>query len=182
MAAHQWKQLVKHGQHRDKMKLMTNFSKFVISILFSLSVLQANAFSLEYDHFAINVKDLDTSAEFYAKVLKLEETFDGTELKHIRWFSIGGDKQLHVIQVDKPIPTESKGIHLALSTKDFEEFLQHLRTLKIPFEDWSGNDDTFNLRPDGVKQIYLRDPDGYWIEINDASLQWPTPKTPKPEK
>tara|TARA_R110000868_G_scaffold1389_10_gene10744 strand:+ start:3320 stop:3502 length:183 start_codon:yes stop_codon:yes gene_type:complete len=23
-------------------------------------------------------------------------------------------------------------------------------------------------RPDGVKQIYLQDPDGYWIEVNSA--------------
>jgi lactoylglutathione lyase len=23
-------------------------------------------------------------------------------------------------------------------------------------------------RVDGVKQIYFKDPDGYWIEINDA--------------
>jgi len=24
------------------------------------------------------------------------------------------------------------------------------------------------VRPDGVKQNFVRDPDGYWIEINDA--------------
>lgn len=23
-------------------------------------------------------------------------------------------------------------------------------------------------RPDGVQQIFVQDPDGYWIEINDA--------------
>jgi catechol-2,3-dioxygenase len=23
------------------------------------------------------------------------------------------------------------------------------------------------VRPDGVKQIYFQDPEGYWIEIND---------------
>ncbi len=24
------------------------------------------------------------------------------------------------------------------------------------------------VRPEGVKQTFVRDPDGYWIEINDA--------------
>jgi lactoylglutathione lyase len=27
---------------------------------------------------------------------------------------------------------------------------------------------TITTRVDGVKQIYFKDPDGYWIEINDA--------------
>jgi lactoylglutathione lyase len=29
---------------------------------------------------------------------------------------------------------------------------------------------TAGLRPDGVRQIYFQDPDGYWIEVNDAKF------------
>jgi lactoylglutathione lyase len=29
--------------------------------------------------------------------------------------------------------------------------------------------DVPQVRSDGVKQIFVQDPDGYWIEINDAA-------------
>ena len=43
-----------------------------------------------------------------------------------------------------------------------------LDALKIPYSDWPGAAHTVNHRDDGVRQIYFQDPDGYWIEINDA--------------
>jgi lactoylglutathione lyase len=43
-----------------------------------------------------------------------------------------------------------------------------LKKANIPFEDWAGKSGAITLRVDGVKQIYFQDPDGYWIEINDA--------------
>jgi lactoylglutathione lyase len=39
---------------------------------------------------------------------------------------------------------------------------------KIEYENWAGQKMTVTTRVDGVKQIYFKDPDGYWIEINDA--------------
>ena len=38
--------------------------------------------------------------------------------------------------------------------------------MKIVYSDWPGKSNTVNVRPDGVKQIYLQDPDNYWIEVN----------------
>jgi len=26
------------------------------------------------------------------------------------------------------------------------------------------------VRPDGVRQIYFQDPDGYWLEVNDSKF------------
>ena len=43
-----------------------------------------------------------------------------------------------------------------------------LKKNNIPFESWAGEKNTYTNRVDGVKQIYFKDPDGYWIEINDA--------------
>jgi catechol 2,3-dioxygenase-like lactoylglutathione lyase family enzyme len=31
-------------------------------------------------------------------------------------------------------------------------------------------DRAVTTRPDGIKQIYFQDPDGYWIEVNDSRL------------
>jgi catechol 2,3-dioxygenase-like lactoylglutathione lyase family enzyme len=48
-----------------------------------------------------------------------------------------------------------------------DAFIANLAAQKIEFEDWPGNKNKVNVRPDGIKQIYITDPDGYWIEIND---------------
>jgi lactoylglutathione lyase len=49
-----------------------------------------------------------------------------------------------------------------------DDFIKILKQGKIAFEDWQGKPNSVTLRVDGVKQIYFKDPDGYWIEINDA--------------
>ena len=38
----------------------------------------------------------------------------------------------------------------------------------IDYESWTGDKKGVTLRVDNVKQIYFQDPDGYWIEVNDA--------------
>jgi len=35
------------------------------------------------------------------------------------------------------------------------------------FEDWAGTKGAVTTRVDKVKQLYLQDPDGYCVEIND---------------
>jgi lactoylglutathione lyase len=39
---------------------------------------------------------------------------------------------------------------------------------KIEYENWAGDKMAVTTRVDGVKQIYFKDLDGYWVEINDA--------------
>jgi len=38
----------------------------------------------------------------------------------------------------------------------------------IAYEDWAGTKNSITNRKDGVRQIYLQDPEGYWLEINTA--------------
>jgi hypothetical protein len=52
----------------------------------------------------------------------------------------------------------------ALSYSSFSQ----TRHLKIPWEDKDVKKIAVSIRPDGVKQAWLQDPDGYWVEINDA--------------
>lgn len=134
---------------------------------------------LHFDHQALLVGDLQRSVDFYTQVLGLQETFDGTGKDHIRWFSLGGSRQLHLIE-SRPAPQAlPKGVHLALATLELDALIEHLRTTKIAFENFPGEADRDNTRPDGARQIYLQDPDGYWLEINDASRYWPAPRTPR---
>ena len=48
------------------------------------------------------------------------------------------------------------------------DFITFLQKKNIYYEGETGKANTFVMQPGGVKQIYLKDPDGYWIEVNDA--------------
>ena len=48
--------------------------------------------------------------------------------------------------------------------------MKFLKDNNIPFENGKGEKNTITNRPDGVKQIYFQDPDGYWIEVNDSKV------------
>jgi lactoylglutathione lyase len=126
---------------------------------------------LEYDHYALLVADVNRSATFYGDILGLKEVHNATEKPHIRWFSLGGPRQLHLIQ-DAAHAETIKGVHLALTTSRFDTLVSHLKERAVQFESWAGEAQVSNTRRDGIRQVYFQDPDGYWIEINDASSRW----------
>lgn len=129
----------------------------------------AQIFDLTFNHYAINVSDLETSVQFYEQVMGLTQITNQTKKDHIRWFGIGEQLELHVIESDTKEINLVKGVHLSLTLSNLDEFISHLDSLEIQYENWPGESKSTNIRPDGVKQIYLQDPDGYWIEINDAA-------------
>jgi catechol 2,3-dioxygenase-like lactoylglutathione lyase family enzyme len=124
--------------------------------------------NLRFDHRALFVHNLDTSAGFYSEILRLKEIENKTKPPSIRWFSLGNGVQLHLIAGDTEGIALMKQIHFALSVPDFDDLLKYLDEKKAEYSDWSGQKRSSNVRADGVRQIYLQDPDGYWIEINDA--------------
>ena len=125
------------------------------------------SFNFTFNHFALSVKDVDRSCEFYKNVLKLKEITNRTKMEGIRWLSLGEDKELHLISTLKEPFKNNKAIHLGLTTPNFDAFIRRLDSLKIKFSDWPGKLASVNKRADGVKQIYFQDPDSHWIEINN---------------
>jgi|SRR4030095_2878965 len=130
---------------------------------------QDTSFKFSVNHLAISVKDVNRSAEFYMKVLKLPEIVNRSKIEGVRWFLLGDGRELHLISVIKENVTVNKALHLGLSTADFDNFMKYFKELKIPYSDWPGKPNTVNIRADGVKQIFFQDPDGYWIEINSVT-------------
>jgi len=49
-------------------------------------------------------------------------------------------------------------------------FTKHLDEHKVKYGNWAQSSKEAQVRPDKVKQIYLQDPDGYWIEVNDDTF------------
>ncbi|MCJ7757686.1 MAG: VOC family protein [Gillisia sp.] len=139
-------------------------------IVLSINTLNAqNPFNFKKDHDALLVKDVDASAEFYNEIMGLNEIENGGLPDYIRWFELGDKVQVHLIESGNEIQ-KNKGVHLAINTDNLEGFMEFLKSKNVNFQNWPGEKGTTNTRPDGIKQIYLQDPDGYWIEINDNKL------------
>lgn len=125
-------------------------------------------FNFQYDHYSVIVKDLEGVGNFYAEVLGLEEIPHPSAKTGFRWFRIQGNSQLHLIGKDSAPMKHSKSVHLCLATQELDALITHLKRNKIAFSDWPGKANAVTLRADGVRQIYIQDPENNWIEINDA--------------
>ena len=123
--------------------------------------------TFKFDHIALSVKDVDESVEFYQKVLQLKEIENTASNSKTRWLLLDEEKQIHLIPRNFEIIT-NKAVHFALSTADIKSFIKHLVKLKIDYSDWLGTPNKDYIRKDGIQQVYFQDPNGYWIEVNDA--------------
>ena len=130
---------------------------------------QERAASVSFNHVALSVQDVDKSAAFYRNVFGLNEITNRTKIEGIRWFSMGDGKELHLISVLKEPVSLNKAVHFALTTPDFDGFVENLRQSGIEFSNWAGEAGAITIRADDTRQVYLQDPDGYWIEVNSTA-------------
>ena len=98
----------------------------------------------------------------------LKEIENTASNSQTRWLLLAENKQLHIIPRPKLEVKTNKAVHFALSTSDLDSFIQHLNALNIEYSDWKNTITKDYVRKDGVHQFYIQDPDGYWIEINNA--------------
>ncbi len=122
---------------------------------------------LTMDHAAVNVSDVERSRKFYTEGLGFEEMdrpdfdFDGV------WYVAGPNKeQFHLISnkdlLKKDLPDAEKPRsehHIAFRVQDTDEVEKELKSRGVEIM-------LYNTRPDGIKQLFVMDPDGYVIEFN----------------
>ena len=120
------------------------------------------------DHVLVVSSDLDKTSQFYCELLGMELmprpdfSFPGLWLQ-------AGKTQVHVTlagsDAGTPGPGEftgkypARGSHIAFELEDAADAATHIESLGIPIV--AGP----YLRPDGPLQFYIRDPDGYLIEL-----------------
>ncbi|MFK5878619.1 MAG: VOC family protein [Flavobacteriaceae bacterium] len=145
---------------------MKNIFSLIVFVLLSINTF-SQVFGFSKNHLALLVKDIDKSAKFYGEILQLEEvkTPDGMP-DTVRWFVLSDKTQIHLTESDEKIKIP-KGVNISFSTNQLVEFINLLITKKVSYEDWFGEETKYTTRSDGVNLIYLQDPDGYWIEINN---------------
>jgi lactoylglutathione lyase len=150
-----------------RLTLLRSGACLLMMIAALLAMPAAQAQTPHMNHTTIYVVDLQKSADFYQNVLQLkkipEPFHDG---KHV-WIQIGDHAQLHIVSGAKEDIPHDINIHLAFSVPSVEAFAKHLDEMHIKYGNWAQTTTTPQVRPDGVKHVYLQDPDGFWIEIDD---------------
>ncbi len=115
--------------------------------------------TLQLNHVALHVEDVDRSVVFYRDGLQLpmmnRPAFDFPGA----WFRLGPDQELHLIG-DRELPVHShhRGGHFALIVDNLAEWEAHL-------DSFGATRLERKTRPDGAQQTFVQDPDGHWIEL-----------------
>jgi catechol 2,3-dioxygenase-like lactoylglutathione lyase family enzyme len=113
-----------------------------------------------FDHVAINVTDLERSAQWYKRVL-------GFKIVH-KWtttWMVGNEKmRIGLFHRPKATPVEDLDNKLAIThfafltdAKGFERVQKKLKRLKVPFDPPEDTGIAFS--------IFFHDPDGYELEV-----------------
>ena len=123
---------------------------------------------LRLDHIALLVSDLEESAAFYSALPGIKEVPNPMGGTHIRWFEYGNGQRFHLQAGDISATHVEKATHFAFSVDDFDAVLLLLQSAQLAYSDFKGTPGAVNVRPDGMRAVFLQDPNGYWIEINDA--------------
>jgi len=115
---------------------------------------------LNINHISLHVKNLEKSIEFYRR-LGLKQLprpdfdFEGA------WLTLG-PQQLHlIVGREKEIFNDSRGVHYALTVDSIEVAEEWLINQNIKFR-------PPKTRAGGVIQIFLKDPDGYLLELTEG--------------
>ena len=121
---------------------------------------------LGYNHVALSVSNIDSSATFYREILGLTPIEVPESLKAIRsWFKIVPGQELHLLAGrNKEVTNNDRnGAHFALTIPNADPVEAFLKTKGIPYHR--------QQRFDKAWQIYVTDPDGYVIELNEPKNQ-----------
>jgi lactoylglutathione lyase len=149
-----------------------NFSKSILVLLLGVSL---NSFAQNssipvqsYNHVGLYVKDLKESAKFYREIVGLQPLNVPDNLTAIRrWFQIAPGQELHLLLGRKdPVTNNDKnGGHFSwtIPAKSADSIEAYLKGKGVPYHR--------QQRFDGAYQIYITDPDGYVIELNEPKVQ-----------
>ena len=121
------------------------------------------------DHIAITVADQQASIAFYEGAFGLREIPIAFPFKGPRWLALGNGAALHVQSGRTQRRDLPRAEHFAIAVPDIDAVLVWLKAHGMPWCDFAGRPGVVDgSRTDHVRQTFVQDPDGYWIEINDS--------------
>lgn len=125
------------------------------------------AASLRLNHMSVLVSNLERSAAFYQRVLELPEIECLAARPNIRWFGIGPEQSVHLIEGDFADTHVKMHTHFCITAPDFEAKIAHIAGAGVTYVNVAREPGKVHVRADGVRSVYFQDPDGYWIEVSE---------------
>ncbi|NMM47769.1 VOC family protein [Marinigracilibium pacificum] len=124
--------------------------------------------NIKLQHVTRVVSDFSKSRYFYLEVLGLQEIPTDWLPDNQMFISLGGNLELHMGEVEGIEVKPNNFNHFAISVPNLDEYLGSIISKgEIYGSLGKGDDKHISTRPDKVRQTFIKDPDGYWVEIND---------------
>jgi lactoylglutathione lyase len=118
----------------------------------------------KFEHVGVQVKDIETSKQFYQNVVCLElidEMIHTDGVLKLAFLGLNGSIIVELIEGYNPnLPTEGKVHHVAFTVEGIEQEKERLQSLGVTFV-W----EDITTLPNGAKYLFFLGPDGEWIEF-----------------
>ena len=125
------------------------------------------------EHFLVLTADIEGTRDFYCRVLGMQEGFRPPLGFPGYWLYLGDIPCIHIAEWvtytahsqkrDIPVSTQAPGTgavdHIAFNATDYEELLERLARNGVRAQRNITN-------PNGLRQVFLLDPNGVKIEVN----------------
>ena len=118
------------------------------------------------DHFVLTVVDIDTSCDFYARVLGMDIVSFGQGRKALSFGSqkINLHQHRHEFEPKARQPTPGSGDFCLITSVPLEQVIEHLKHCEVTIEEGPVSR-TGACGP--IQSVYFRDPDGNLVEVSN---------------
>ncbi len=118
----------------------------------------------KFEHVGIQVKNIETSKQFYQNVVGLDlisEMIHTDGNMKLAFLGLNGSIIVELIEGYNPnLPTEGKVHHVAFTVEGIEQEKERLQSIGIPLVR-----EEITTLPNGAKYLFFYGPDGEWVEF-----------------
>ena len=156
-------------------------SFLLLFLFFITSFAIAQKSSVWYNHTLLDVKNLESSVDFYTKVFQADTIpypFSPSPEYIVKWLRVGEGIELHLSQwvndTTKVISEVPSGprlvgfVHLGFMVISMDAFLKRLLEVSSDYKSGKYKHPIIDKMPYGAKTIEIKDPDGNEIHVIEA--------------
>jgi lactoylglutathione lyase len=156
-------------------------SFLLLFLFFNASFAIAQKSTAWYNHTLLDVKNLESSVDFYTKVFQADTIpypFPPSSQYIVKWLRFDEGIELHLSQwvndttkVISDVPSEPKlvgFVHFGFMVTSMDAFLKRLLEVSSDYKSGKYKQPIIDKMPYGAKTIMIKDPDGNEIHIIEA--------------
>ena len=156
-------------------------SFLLLFLFFITSFAIAQKSSVWYNHTLLDVKNLESSVDFYAKVFQADTIpypFPPSPEYIVKWLRFGDGIELHLSQwvndtaeIISDVPSGPKYVgfvHFGFMVISMDAFLKRLMEVSSDYKSGKYEQPIIDRMPYGAKTIMIKDPDGNEIHVIEA--------------